>query len=163
MTDIVCVPGDKLYSANLSLKELSLAEPPTVGAHAVARGRVTGEDIVAVFGCGGVALGAISSAAFRNAIVIAIDVDDIKLETARKAEAKHLILSSAWQPPSTIASRRSPRALSASLRTNGMLCRCPLASDRIQVVLEVALATSHWCRPEILGTATEVLPAILGT
>jgi threonine dehydrogenase-like Zn-dependent dehydrogenase len=66
-------------------------EPLTVGFHAAARGRVTGEDVVAVFGCGGVGLGAIASAAFRGAETIAIDMDDAKLEIARKAGAKHLI------------------------------------------------------------------------
>jgi hypothetical protein len=37
---------------------------------------------------------------------------------------------------------------------------CPLASDRIQVVLEVALAASHWCRQEMReqGTARTHLP-----
>jgi len=59
----------------------------------VARGRVTAADIVAVFGCGGVGLGAIAGAAFRGAKVIAIDMDDRKLEVARKAGAKHLIHS----------------------------------------------------------------------
>lgn len=93
MTEFLSVPGENLYPANLSLKELALVEPLTVGAHAVARGRVEAEDTVAVFGCGGVGLGAISAAAFRGATVIAIDVNDIKLETARKAGAKHLIHS----------------------------------------------------------------------
>ena len=37
---------------------------------------------------------------------------------------------------------------------------CPLASDRIQVVLEVALAASHWCRQEMReqGIARTHLP-----
>ena len=93
MTEFLSVPGEKLYPANLSLQELALVEPLTVGAHAVARGRVEAEDIVAVFGCGGVGLGAISAAAFRGATVIAIDVSDIKLEIARKAGATYLIHS----------------------------------------------------------------------
>jgi threonine dehydrogenase-like Zn-dependent dehydrogenase len=93
MTEYISVPREKLYAAKLSIKELCLAEPLTVGFHAVARGRVTAEDSVAVFGCGGVGLGAIASAAFRGAETIAIDMDDAKLEIARKAGAKHLIHS----------------------------------------------------------------------
>ncbi len=58
-----------------------------MGFHAVGRGRVTAEDTVAVFGCGGVGLGVVAGAAFRGARVIGIDVDDHKLETARKAGA----------------------------------------------------------------------------
>jgi threonine dehydrogenase-like Zn-dependent dehydrogenase len=93
MTEYISVPREKLYAAKLSVKELCLVEPLTVGFHAAARGRVTASDAVAVFGCGGVGLGAIASAAFRGAQTIAIDMDDAKLETARKAGAKHLIHS----------------------------------------------------------------------
>jgi threonine dehydrogenase-like Zn-dependent dehydrogenase len=93
MTELISVPADKLYPARLSLRDLALVEPMTVGAHAAARGRVSKDDIVAVFGCGGVGLGAISAAAFRGATVIAIDVDEAKLEIARKSGATHLIHS----------------------------------------------------------------------
>jgi threonine dehydrogenase-like Zn-dependent dehydrogenase len=93
MTEYVSVPWEKLYAAKLSVKELCLVEPLTVGFHAAARGRVTAADTVAVFGCGGVGLGAIASAAFRGAETIAIDMDDAKLEIARKAGAKHLVHS----------------------------------------------------------------------
>jgi threonine dehydrogenase-like Zn-dependent dehydrogenase len=93
MTEFVRVPREKLYAAKLSVKELCLVEPLTVGFHAVARGRVTAEDAVAVFGCGGVGLGAIAAAAFRGAETIAIDMDDAKLEIARKAGATHWIHS----------------------------------------------------------------------
>jgi len=93
MTEYVAVPAAKLYLAQLDLPELCLVEPLTVGAHAAARGRVGREDVVAVFGCGGVGLGAIAASAFRGAAVIAIDVDEAKLETARQAGAKHLVHS----------------------------------------------------------------------
>ena len=81
------VPEEKVYSSPLSLKELCLVEPLTVGVHAAARGRVTTEDVVAIYGCGGVGLGAIAGAAFRGAQTIAIDVDDGKLATAQAAGA----------------------------------------------------------------------------
>jgi threonine dehydrogenase-like Zn-dependent dehydrogenase len=48
---------------------------------------------VAVFGCGGVGLGAVAGAAFRGARVIGVDVDDAKLATACKAGAAHTINS----------------------------------------------------------------------
>jgi threonine dehydrogenase-like Zn-dependent dehydrogenase len=91
MAEYISVPREKLYPANLSGKELCLVEPLTVGFHAAARGRVAAADVVAVFGCGGVGLGAIASAAFRGAETIAIDMDDAKLEIARKAGARHLV------------------------------------------------------------------------
>ena len=91
MTEYILAPAKALYPAKLSLKELALVEPLTVGAHAVARGRVTASDTVAVFGCGGIGLGAIAASAFRGARTIAIDMDDRKLEVARRAGASELI------------------------------------------------------------------------
>jgi 2-desacetyl-2-hydroxyethyl bacteriochlorophyllide A dehydrogenase len=91
LTQLIAVPATKLYRANLSLKELCLVEPLTVGFHAAARGRVAAGEVVAVFGCGGVGLGAVAGAAFRGATVIGIDLDDAKLDTARKAGAAHVI------------------------------------------------------------------------
>jgi threonine dehydrogenase-like Zn-dependent dehydrogenase len=91
MTEFLSIPRERLFPANLPLKQLCLVEPLTVGAHAVARGRVTPQDTVAIFGCGGIGLGAIAQTAFRQANTIAIDRDDHKLQVARRAGARHLI------------------------------------------------------------------------
>jgi 2-desacetyl-2-hydroxyethyl bacteriochlorophyllide A dehydrogenase len=91
LTEYLITPPEKLYTANLSLKELCLVEPLTVGFHAVARGRVASVDTVAIIGCGGVGLGAVAASGFRGARTIALDVDDAKLEIARKAGATELI------------------------------------------------------------------------
>lgn len=93
LTEWLSVPEEKVYVSHLSLKELCLVEPLTVGFHAVARGRITANDTVAIFGCGGVGLGAIAGASFRGARTIAIDLDDTKLETAQAAGATDLIHS----------------------------------------------------------------------
>jgi threonine dehydrogenase-like Zn-dependent dehydrogenase len=98
LMDRITMPLAKLYATPqpatpLSIDELCLVEPLTVGCHAVARGRVAAADTVAIFGCGGVGLGAVSAAAFRDASVIAIDIDDKKLAIAQAAGAKHLINS----------------------------------------------------------------------
>jgi threonine dehydrogenase-like Zn-dependent dehydrogenase len=94
LMDHFSMPLAKLYAAPLRIEELCLVEPLTVGCHAVARGRVTAVDTVAIFGCGGVGLGAVSAAAFRDARVIAIDIDDKKLSVAQNSGARHLINSS---------------------------------------------------------------------
>jgi threonine dehydrogenase-like Zn-dependent dehydrogenase len=94
LTEFVSIPAEKLYPANLTLKELCVVEPLTVGFHAIARGRVTDSDIVAVFGCGGVGLGAVAASAFRGATTIAVDLDDAKLEIAGRAAARHTINTS---------------------------------------------------------------------
>ena len=93
LTEFISAPANKLFRANLSLKELCLVEPLTVGFHSTARGRVTASDTVAVFGCGGVGLGAVAAAAFKGATVVGVDLDDTKLATARKAGAAHTINS----------------------------------------------------------------------
>lgn len=93
LAEYISVPVEKLFSARLGLRELCLVEPLTVGCHAVARARVSSGDTVGVFGCGGVGLGAVAAASFRGAKTIAIDVDDDKLEIARKAGAAYSINS----------------------------------------------------------------------
>jgi threonine dehydrogenase-like Zn-dependent dehydrogenase len=85
------MPPEKLYPANLGIKELCLVEPLTVGFHAVGRGSVQPGDTVAVFGCGGVGLGAIAASHFAGACTIAVDLDDRKLEIARSAGATHAV------------------------------------------------------------------------
>jgi 2-desacetyl-2-hydroxyethyl bacteriochlorophyllide A dehydrogenase len=94
LKEFLAISPDKLYEANLTIKELCLVEPLTVGFHAVARGRVTLEDYVAIFGCGGVGLGAVAASGFRGAKTIAIDVDEQKLAIAKKAGASYTINTS---------------------------------------------------------------------
>jgi 2-desacetyl-2-hydroxyethyl bacteriochlorophyllide A dehydrogenase len=89
----IVMPPEKLYPARLTPQELCLVEPLTVGFHAVARGRVTATDTVAIFGCGGVGLGAIAASHAQGACTICIDVDDEKLELARAAGSDHTINS----------------------------------------------------------------------
>ena len=93
LSQFIAVPREKLYPARLTLKELCLVEPLTVGFHAVSRGGVTAGDRVAVFGCGGVGLGAIAGSSSRDARTICIDVDDEKLALARRAGGTHTINS----------------------------------------------------------------------
>lgn len=94
LAEFVAMPPEKLYPAKLTVKELCLVEPLTVGFHAVARGAITENDTVAVFGCGGVGLGAVASAALRGARVIGVDLDGKKLELSRVAGASFTINSS---------------------------------------------------------------------
>jgi threonine dehydrogenase-like Zn-dependent dehydrogenase len=96
MTQYIAVPWRDVYpSEKLTVKELAIVEPLTVGFHAVDRGRVDSSDKVAVFGCGIVGIGAVLGSSARNADVIAVDIDDRKLQIAKKAGAKHIINSAA--------------------------------------------------------------------
>ena len=94
LVEFIAVPHGKLFtSPKLSLTELALVEPLTVGGHAVERGRVTASDTVVVLGCGAIGLGAIAGAAFRGARVIAVDVDAEKLALAGRAGAAEAVNS----------------------------------------------------------------------
>lgn len=56
--------------------------------------RVAPGDVVAVFGCGGVGLSAIQGAAVAGAgMIVAVDIDDFKLELARLMGATHTVNS----------------------------------------------------------------------
>lgn len=94
-TEFITARWEKLVpAAKLGLRELALVEPLAVGFHAVARGRVTPTDIVLVFGCGMIGLGAIAAAGLQcGATVIAVDLEDAKLAVARLAGATHVINS----------------------------------------------------------------------
>jgi threonine dehydrogenase-like Zn-dependent dehydrogenase len=77
----------------LTLEELVLVEPLSVGYHAANRGRVSELDTVLVIGCGTIGLGVIAAAAQKGATVIAADIDDSKLAQAQTFGAQHTINS----------------------------------------------------------------------
>ncbi|WP_305969027.1 MULTISPECIES: zinc-binding alcohol dehydrogenase family protein [unclassified Mameliella] len=79
MSDLLCVPHDKLIlNDSLSLPQLALVEPLSVGFHAVKRGRVTAQETVLVLGAGMIGVGAALGALARGARVIVSEVSDTK-------------------------------------------------------------------------------------
>jgi threonine dehydrogenase-like Zn-dependent dehydrogenase len=94
LTEYVVAPWQKLYGSDkLSFRELALVEPVSVGFHANERGDVSERDVVAVLGCGAIGLGVIAGAVRRKANVIAVDIDNGRLEIARRIGAQHIINS----------------------------------------------------------------------
>ena len=94
MQEFLVLPWTKVIpAAGLSDKEWALIEPMSVGFHAVSRAQVTDIDTVAVIGCGMIGLGAIVRASLRGARVIAMDIDDEKLELAKRLGASMVINS----------------------------------------------------------------------
>ena len=87
LAEEIVVPATKLLTSHLSLRDMVLVEPLSVGWHAARRGRAATGDTVVVFGCGMVGLGAIASATAAGARVVAVDVDDGKLAVGRAAGA----------------------------------------------------------------------------
>jgi 2-desacetyl-2-hydroxyethyl bacteriochlorophyllide A dehydrogenase len=94
MSEYIAVPWHKVVvDDELSEFQLALVEPMTVGFHAVDNGKVTDLDTVLVFGCGMIGSGAIVRSSLRGATVIAVDIDNAKLEIAKKLGARYVINS----------------------------------------------------------------------
>lgn len=85
LTGKIRVPYDKVFTSEiLSLEELALVEPMSVGYHSTNRGEVKETDTVLVIGCGVIGMGALCAAVRKGATVIAVDIDDRKLESAKQ-------------------------------------------------------------------------------
>ncbi len=92
MREFFTAPWEKVFPApELSLAELALVEPLAVGLHAVARAELSPDDTVVVLGCGMIGLSVIAGAARENARIIAVDLDQAKLDLAASAGASDVI------------------------------------------------------------------------
>lgn len=92
MKEYITIPWQKVIPAGvLDAKTTAIVEPMSVGFHAVNRAQVTDIDVVMIIGCGMVGLGAVVRASLRGATVIAADIDDEKLELAKRLGAKYTV------------------------------------------------------------------------
>jgi L-galactonate 5-dehydrogenase len=102
-TEYIVMPAAKVHPTDgLSIDQAACVEPVSVGCHAVNRGRTTDKDLVLIFGCGVIGLGAIASAAYKGAKVIAVDVDDAKLKKAKALGATYTINSQKEDMPARV-------------------------------------------------------------
>ncbi|MDR2038227.1 MAG: zinc-binding alcohol dehydrogenase family protein [Bacteroidales bacterium] len=94
MCEYIAVPWQKVIpDPRISPKEFCLVEPMSVGFHAISRARITDLDTVMVIGCGMIGMGAVTRAALRGAKIIAVDMDDKKLQLAKLMGAMFTINS----------------------------------------------------------------------
>lgn len=94
MREYLTHPWQKVIPAEgISPRDCAMIEPMSVGFHAVNRAQVTEKDYVCVFGCGMIGMGAIVAASLRGAKVIAVDIDDEKLDIAKSVGATYGINS----------------------------------------------------------------------
>lgn len=94
MCEYAVLPWSKIIPAgDISPRDCALIEPMSVGFHAVSRGQIIDNECVMVIGCGMVGIGAVIRAALRGATVIAVDLDDEKLELAKLVGASYVINS----------------------------------------------------------------------
>lgn len=93
--EYISVPVEKLvFPGNLRKDIVALIEPLSVGFHAINRIPSKSLESVLVFGCGLVGIGAIVSAVEQGLRVIAVDIDDDKLMTAKALGADSILNSS---------------------------------------------------------------------
>lgn len=93
MQEIVSLPTNILIpSENLTDKEIAIVEPLAIGAHSLRRARIQKGESVLVIGCGPIGFGIIKLAQVAGAKVIAMDVNNERLQFAKKAfEVAHLV------------------------------------------------------------------------
>jgi threonine dehydrogenase-like Zn-dependent dehydrogenase len=166
----------KVYSSReLSLRELALAEPLSVGYHATNRGRVSEIDTALVLGCGTIGMGAIVAAARKGARVVAVDVDASKLAQAKRFGAAVTIDSRHEDPLAVVRDLTDGEGASVAIEAIGLPQTYRLAVDAVcfagRVVYigyakhEVTFDTKEFVRKEldITGSrnALHVFPSVI--
>ncbi len=103
-TEYVAVPFAKVFRVDaVSYEHIACIEPLSVGRHATERGAVTSGEKVLVFGCGVIGLGAVAAASYKGAEIIAVDIDNNKLQKALSLGATHTINSARKSLRETVA------------------------------------------------------------
>lgn len=83
MQEVISLSVDRLIPASgLSSEEMAIVEPLAIGAHAVRRAQLTAGELVAVIGCGPIGLGILKMAQVAGTKVIALDVNEQRLQYA---------------------------------------------------------------------------------
>ncbi len=163
--DVVALP-DSIPLAEASI----IADAMSTPYHAVKnRARVRPGDSVAVFGCGGVGINAVQLAAAAGAGVIAVDINDRKLEWAKQFGATHTINAAKVERVSkeikkltgggadialeVIGNPRTIEEAFESVRVGGRLCVIGYTHETISIVAgkimfkELEIVGSLGCRP----------------
>ncbi|MBC7743978.1 MAG: zinc-binding alcohol dehydrogenase family protein [Flavobacterium sp.] len=85
MAEYVQIPSEYLvHGEGLTYDELALVEPLAIGAHGVKQANVQKDEFVLVVGAGPIGLGTMEFARIAGARVIALDVNDIRLQFCKK-------------------------------------------------------------------------------
>jgi threonine dehydrogenase-like Zn-dependent dehydrogenase len=176
MTSHFAIHYSKVFGSSvLSLEELVLVEPMSVGYHAANRGQVSEVDSVLIIGCGTIGIGAIAAANRKGATVIVTDIDDDKLSLAAKFGAQHTINSNRQDVLAEVERLTFGEGVSVAIEAVGLAQTFRLAVDAVcfagRVVYvgyakeEVCYDTTLFVRKEldIRGSrnALRVFPAVI--
>ena len=176
MTARFAINYSKVFSSEvLTLKELALVEPMSVGYHAANRGQVSEVDTALVIGCGTIGMGVLAASARKGATIIAVDVDDGKLALAARFGAQHTINSAEQDVLQEVSRITGGDGATVAIEAVGLPQTYRLAVDAVcfagRVVYvgyakqDVAFDTTHFVRKEldIRGSrnALRVFPAVI--
>lgn len=176
LTSQIAIHYSKVFANNaLSLEELVLVEPLSVGYHTVNRGRVSEIDTVLALGCGAIGIGVIAAAARKGATVIAADIDEAKLAEAQKFGANYTINSAQQNVLGVVKELTHNEGVTVAIEAIGLPDTFRLAVEaaafagRVVYVgyakKEVTYDTTHFVRKEldIMGSrnALRVFPAVI--
>ena len=85
MTEYLSVPSySLLHCEGLGLDELALVEPLAIGAHAIRRAAVSGNEFVLVMGAGPIGLGTMEFSRIAGGKVIAMDINEDRLNFCKE-------------------------------------------------------------------------------
>lgn len=95
MREFVSLPISSLIKKEgLSLEQLAMAEPFAIGAHGVRRAGIRQGQFVLVIGAGPIGLGVMEFARIAGATVIAMDINEKRLEFCREAlKIPHVVIA----------------------------------------------------------------------
>lgn len=104
MQEWLSIPATHLVQANdLSLDEAALVEPLSIGAHAVKRAGVRAGETALVIGAGPIGLGVMKFAKLAGANVLAMDMNEARLQFARSWAGADGSISVTDQPAEELA------------------------------------------------------------
>jgi S-(hydroxymethyl)mycothiol dehydrogenase len=116
-------------------------------------GQVGPGDSVAIFGCGGVGTAAIAGAKLAGAtVVVAVDVDDRKLEQARAFGATHTVNSSREDPVAAVRAATGSFGVDVAVEAVGrpeVLEQAFFARDLAGTVVQVGVPTPDMRFPDL--------------
>jgi L-galactonate 5-dehydrogenase len=177
LTSRIAIHYSKVFaSGQLSLQELALVEPISVGYHATNRARVSEVDTVLVLGAGTIGLGAIVAAARKGARVAAVDIDDAKLAQAKRFGAALTVNSARENVLAVTRDLTNGEGVNVAIEAIGLPQTYRLAvsavcyAGRVAYIgyakHEVAFDTAEFVRKEldITGSrnALHVFPSVIG-
>ena len=92
MAEYLSVPSYALvHGEGLSVEELALVEPQSIGAHGIRRAAIQPGEFVLIVGAGPIGLGALEFARLAGGKLIVMDINEHRLSLCQKMGVEHLI------------------------------------------------------------------------